>query len=618
MIIVFVEDNFGHLTNGTSTSAYRFRNELIRRGHTVRILARDVQGEDMYSLAEHRVPLASAIARKNNMYFAQYDEQTVRRAFKGADIVHLFFPWQLEQKCLRLARQMGIPVCGAFHCQPENITYNISLQFFEPVNTFIYFLFKTWLYRKLDNIHCPSLFTARELGKHKYHSRLHIISNGVSDVFKPPSVPLAKTDDKIHILMIGRLAKEKRQDLLIKAVNSSKYRETIQLHFVGRGPLYKHCLKLGAMLPNPPQFEIEFMSQEALLDLIHKADMYVHTSEVELESIACLEAVSCGKTPVISDSKKSAASQFALDERSLFKKGNSRDLRKKIEYWIDHGAERKSMEERYAELGKRYNIDHSIDKIEKMFEDAIKGNRAEKMIREDVKLRQYYRNVARRNRIKEFFCALFYFCIAIPLLQILDRVYFGLKIKNGEVLKKLKKTGAVTVCNHVHEMDSTACAVAMPLRKLIYVSLPSNFKLGVASIFVNILGSVPTPSGPKEIQLFIHALSKQLRQRRIVHFYPEGELRRYDPEIRDFHRGAFYLAVDARVPVLPIRIVFREPRGFFRIFKKKSFTLVFGEPVYPDPLLIRKAAAGDIQNRVREMMIRCKDHTCFFYDLIKS
>jgi 1-acyl-sn-glycerol-3-phosphate acyltransferase len=175
------------------------------------------------------------------------------------------------------------------------------------------------------------------------------------------------------------------------------------------------------------------------------------------------------------------------------------------------------------------------------------------------------------------------------------------------VLKELKKTGAVTVCNHVHEMDATACAVAIPRRKLIFVSIPSNFRLGAAGPFVNILGSVPTPSGPKETQIFIHALSKRLRHGRIVQFYPEGELRRYDPGIRSFHRGAFYLAVDAQMPVLPMRILFRKPDGFLKFFKKKPcFTLIFGEPVYPDPLLLPKAAAEDIERRVREMMISLK------------
>ncbi|MDR1024854.1 MAG: glycosyltransferase [Treponema sp.] len=600
MIIVFVEDNYKNLTDGTSISAHRFRDELIKRGHTVRVLAIDISGEDMYCLKEHYVPLVSEVASKNRMHFAKYDEKIVRRAFEGADIVHIFFPWQIARKCCALAEEMGIPVSGAFHCQPENVTYNMMIKLFEPANVFLYFLFKLWFYRMVDNIHCPSLFTSRELLKHKYYARLHVISNGVSGVFKPPDTPVQKTDDRIRILMIGRIAEEKRQDLIIKAVNISKYREKIEVFFAGQGPMEKRFIRYAGRLPNKPRFE--FVPQEQLIDIIYKTDIYIHASDAEIEGISCLEAISCGKVPIISDSKKSAASQFALDGRSLFKKGNYRDLCTKIEYWIEHPAEKKQMEAEYAGLGRKYSIDHSIDKIEKMFDDTIKGYRTNKMILKSAEMRKYYRKVLRGNRLKEFFCAVFYYAIIIPL-YIFNYVWYGLTIKNRSVLKKIKKTGAIVVCNHVHQMDCTACAVALAWRKLLFVSLPSNFKLGLAGIFVSILGSVPTPSGPKETQIFVQTLSKLLRQRRLVLFYPEGERKNYHTEIRDFHRGSFYLSVDAQMPVVPLRIVFRKPDGIWKFFKKKPcFTLVIGEPLYPDPLLSPKAAVDDIQNRVRESM----------------
>jgi 1-acyl-sn-glycerol-3-phosphate acyltransferase len=600
MTIVFVEDNYKNLTDGTSISAHRFRDELIKRGHTVRVLAIDVSGEDMYNLKEHYVPLVSEVASKNRMHFAKYDEKIVRRAFEGADIVHIYFPWQIARKCCALAEKMGIPVSGAFHCQPENVTYNMMIKLFEPANVFLYFLFKTWFYRMVDNIHCPSLFTSRELLKHKYYARLHVISNGVSSAFKPPDTPVQKKDDRIRILMIGRIAEEKRQDLIIKAVNISKYREKIEVFFAGQGPMEKRYTRYAGRLPNKPRFE--FVPQEQLLNIIHNTDIYIHASDAEIEGISCLEAISCGKVPIISDSKKSAASQFALDGRSLFKKGNYHDLCTKIEYWIEHPAERKQMEAEYAGLGRKYSIDHSIEKIEKMFDDTIKGYRTKKMILKSAEMQKYYRKVLRGNRIVEFFCAVFYYAIIIPL-YLFNSVFYGLTIKNRNLLKKIKKTGAIVVCNHVHQMDCTACAIALAWRKLLFVSLPSNFKLGVAGIFVSILGSVPTPTGPKETQIFVQTLSKLLRQRRLVLFYPEGERKNYHTGIRDFHRGSFYLAVDAQMPVVPLRIVFRKPDGLWKLFKKKPcFTLIIGEPVYPDPLLSPKAAVEDIQNRVRESM----------------
>ena len=39
--------------------------------------------------------------------------------------------------------------------------------------------------------------------------------------------------------------------------------------------------------------------------------------------------------PIIANSNKSATTQFAIDERSLFEAGNSNDLATKIDYWLD-------------------------------------------------------------------------------------------------------------------------------------------------------------------------------------------------------------------------------------------------------------------------------------------
>jgi glycosyltransferase involved in cell wall biosynthesis len=381
MVVVFVLDNYLSETDGTNISAHRFRDELIKRGHTVRVVAIDVEGPDMYGLKEHYVPIATPVAKRSNMRFAKFDKTIVAGAFEGADIVHVFFPFQLGRECFRLAKKMGIPVCGAFHCQPENVTYNMGLKDFGFVAGLLYWIFKLWLYGRLKNIHCPSAFLAGELKKHQYGGRLHVISNGVCSCFKPAGQPAGMGDDddddteddktggKINILMIGRLAPEKRQDLIINAVKHSRHRDKIQLYFAGKGARQKKYAALAASLPNPPVFE--FLPQERLLKLIQKTGIYVHASDIEIEGMSCIEAISCGKVPVISNSKKSASSQFALDERSLFKRGDYLDLRDKLDYWIEHPEERKKMEKEYTRLGESYNIDFSAEKLIRMFEAAI-------------------------------------------------------------------------------------------------------------------------------------------------------------------------------------------------------------------------------------------------------
>jgi len=601
MTIVLVEDNHIHATNGTTISTIRFRAELMKRGHTVRVVGIGVEGPDMYGLEERKIPIVTKVSAKNDMRFAKFDREVVAKAFEGADIVHFVFPWQ--GSALILAKEMDIPVSAAFHVQPQNITYNIRLDRFGFVNRFIFFVFRKWLYEKVDNIHCPSSFTAKELLRNNYEAKLHVISNGILGNFVPPENPVEKDPNVINILMIGRLSREKRQDLVIKAVMHSKYREKIQVYFLGQGPMHDYYSRLGSKLPKPPVISTIFNSQKELVELIHKMDIYVHASDAEIEGIACLEAISCGKVPIVGDSKKSATSQFAQDERSLFKKGNYLDLRDKIDYWIEHPQERIRMEKEYAKLGAHYNINYSVLKLEKMFSGAIRDHKTKKMIQNCPKLKKYYRNVERNNHVKEFFCGAFYFLFAVPVLRILNWFWFGLKTRNRQVLRKLKDSGAVVICNHVHAMDSPICAVGIPSKKLVFVSKPSNFAMKGAGFFVDVLGSVPTPSTPRELHIFISSLSKKLRKRKFVLFFPEGDIKRYDKDLRDFQRGAFMLAADARVPVLPLKILYRQPGGLMKYIRKKPFlTLAFGEPIYHNDVLSKTEAAKELKEKAEKAM----------------
>lgn len=47
---------------------------------------------------------------------------------------------------------------------------------------------------------------------------------------------------------------------------------------------------------------------------------------------------------------------FALDARSCFPSRDPRSLAKRIDYWLEHGRERREMELEYAELIDMYRL----------------------------------------------------------------------------------------------------------------------------------------------------------------------------------------------------------------------------------------------------------------------
>ena len=375
MKILIVIDQFDDANNGTTISAKRFAEGLINLGHEVYIVSTGEPRENKYVVKAMPLPIiVSKIVKSQGMTFAIPNKDILREAISKVDVVHFYMPFVLSYQALKIAEELNVPRTAAFHVQPENITYTIALGKNTKVNDKIYEFFRDKFFNRFKHIHCPSEFIANELKKHGYTAKTYVISNGVSPDFKYRKVD--KKDefkDKFVITMIGRLSNEKRQDLIFDAISKSKYSDKIQLVLAGKGPKYNKYKKLGEKLKNKPV--IDFFDKEQLLDLLGMTDLYIHSSDAEIEAISCIEAFACGIVPIIANSKKSATPQFAIDERSLFEAGNSDDLAKKIDYWIENEVERKNMEIKYSEHAENYRIEKSMKKIEGMFEDAIREYR---------------------------------------------------------------------------------------------------------------------------------------------------------------------------------------------------------------------------------------------------
>ncbi len=373
MKILFVIDQYKSHNNGISISTVRFADSLRKVGHEVRIVTTGEPDENLYIVPERHVLIATWYAHAQDQLFAKPKLDVLQEAISWCDVVHFLMPWKLSQTGVKIAKKLHKPYTAAFHVQAENVTYNIGIGKSKFAINFIYWMFRNMFYKNVKHIHCPSQFIADELKAHKYTNQLHVISNGINDCFTPiQNEKPSECKDKIIITMVGRLSIEKKQDILIKAVAKSKYKDKIQLIFAGRGPRTNYYKKLAKKLPIQPIFD-KYCTQD-LIKVLQYSDLYVHAAEVEIEAISCLEAMACGLVPIISNSPVSATKQFALTEKSLFENGNSTDLANKIDYWIEHPEEKSEYSKQYAEYVKNYHIATSIQKFEQMLQTAMDEN----------------------------------------------------------------------------------------------------------------------------------------------------------------------------------------------------------------------------------------------------
>lgn len=376
MKIVLVIDQFDDANNGTTISAQRFARALIQHGNQVRVIACGKPADYKYAVRQMKfLPVVEHLITSQGMRLAIPNRHVFEKAAAWADVVHFMMPSPLGIMGLRHVEKLCIPHTAAFHCQPENITFSVHLGNSRRVNDFVYNRFRDTFFNRFTHIHCPSNMIADQLRQHGYTAQLHVISNGISPAyFYHKREKEAFLQEKFTILMVGRYSGEKRQDVLIDACAKSRHAAHIQLILAGKGPMEKKLRRqCEAQLANPAI--LEFYSPQRLIEIISQCDLYVHTSDAEIEAMSCMEAFACGLVPVIAQSPRSATPQFALDERSLFPAGDSRLLAKRIDYWYEHPQERQEMEKRYAESAKDYSLEASICQTEEMFRAAIREMR---------------------------------------------------------------------------------------------------------------------------------------------------------------------------------------------------------------------------------------------------
>ena len=374
LTIAMVVDTSGNRGNGTSNSALQWAEELKRQGHTVRLVG---VGAPEYPARVNHVPLVSWVAKKQQMQFAEPSDTLFRTAFQGVDVVHIYTPFRFGQHACKVAKQMGIAVTAGYHVQPENITYSAGpLKYIPGIDSFIYWLFNLWLYRKIDHVHVPTELGASLLRSHGYKSKLHVISNGYEARFTPKTQHDAGKSAPIpfHIVSSGRLTNEKNHVALIQAIARCRHAQDIELTIAGTGPLKKKLQRLASRLLSRPA-SIGFHKNAEMPALLRSGDLLVHPSIADLESVSVIEGMAAGLVPVIASSPLSAAGQFALRDESLFPVDDVEALARRIDWWIDHPDELSKWSEIYAEHTKEYySVEASVHKFIAMEREAISDN----------------------------------------------------------------------------------------------------------------------------------------------------------------------------------------------------------------------------------------------------
>lgn len=373
MNITVVCDVLGEENNGTTIAAMNLIRSLRGKGHTVRVLCADrdhIGDKDYFVVPTLNLWPFNGYVKKVGVTLAKPDRRVIEQALDGADVVHIMMPFSLGCAALKTARKKGIPATAGFHCQAENITAHLGMEKLDLISRFVYFVLYRIFYRKVDAIHYPSAFIRDVFeGRVRKRTNGYVISNGVNPyVTRRETQRTPGWEDRIVILTTGRYSREKAQDVLLRAVRHSKYKDRIQLVLAGQGVREVYYRMLARKLPVPPVFR--FYSRKEIVDVLNSCDLYVHTANMELEGIACLEAIKCGRLTIVSDSPLSATRNFAIDGSCIFRHGKPKHLSRVIDDWIDHPDRKKEYEQKYLESAYAFDQAYCMDRMEEMLREV--------------------------------------------------------------------------------------------------------------------------------------------------------------------------------------------------------------------------------------------------------
>jgi len=370
-----VIDSWDDAANGGVVSTRRFSDLLRERGHTVTVLAAGAPLPGKVALPTFYIPFANGIMRKMRLPFAWPSRRLVAATLARQDVVHVHFPFYLGIRTITLARRMGLPVVSTFHVQAEHLLYNIGIRNQGWVERIYRFFLRT-VYDRSDCVVCPSAFAEVELKSRGLKAPTQVISNGVPPTFRPVppgggSVP--EFGDRFVLLSVGRLAREKRHELVIDAVRRSPHEARIQLVILGDGPMREELEALGKVLTNPPVFR--FLKTEELVHWYSAGSLCVHASEVEVECMSVLEAMACGLPCLIARSSRSATQQFALSDQYLFESGVVEDLVRKMDQLIDQPEVLAAARGASVRAAQGYRIEASLDKLLAVYQSVVQRGR---------------------------------------------------------------------------------------------------------------------------------------------------------------------------------------------------------------------------------------------------
>ncbi|MFT3959950.1 glycosyltransferase family 4 protein [Propionivibrio sp.] len=295
MRIAYVTETYPPEINGVALTVERTVGFLRARGHDVDLIRPQQRGETRRPDREEWLTAGIPLPMYPELRCGLALPATVARRFarQAPDLVHIATEGPLGWAALSAARRLGLPATTDFRTNFHTYSKYYRLGWLQPVIARYLRIF----HNRATRTFVPTRLAQRALAESGFH-RLEVAGRGVDTALFSPkrrSPGLreawgAAAGEPPVLLYVGRLAREKRVDLALRAFDAARAAVPAAcMIVVGDGPQRR---ELEARFP-----AARFVGQRRGEDLARhyaSADLFVFPSESETFGNVTLEALASG------------------------------------------------------------------------------------------------------------------------------------------------------------------------------------------------------------------------------------------------------------------------------------------------------------------------------------
>jgi glycosyltransferase involved in cell wall biosynthesis len=295
-------------------------------------------------------------------------------AGQGFDIVHSHHPFTMGQLAARLARKHGLPLIYTYHTMLNE--YGQYLPLLEPAA-------KQWLIRQYlrhcaeaDRVISATTVVRELLQSQGVRTPIEVVPEGVS-AMRPSAgarerlrQTLGVSQQTAVLLYAGRLAREKRLDMLLRSVAHLGRGRAFHLCLAGGGPMEGKLRGLAAELDIAERVTLSgWVQHEKLADYYAAADVFVFPSPADAMGIVLVEAMSAGLPCVAVD--KYGPSEVVRDGVTGFLTAfDEREFSEAVRWLLDNPFLRSRMAAAARTRARDFDPDVTAAKLVQVYEDA--------------------------------------------------------------------------------------------------------------------------------------------------------------------------------------------------------------------------------------------------------